>query len=153
MVVTGPEKQSDVTAFTFDQLGEAFGPGGAGSEADVLWLELGGRGHLGAADIVRAAEALHTAIGKLQDRQTLVVSIGGYEHDPRSLWDIPEARKFIRRVMRQAGITHWSQPAVKALNESSLALLLQCGVFPDHPFQVQITTEDNTTLHRYGRGR
>lgn len=136
-----------VKAHTFDKIGQVLTP-----DIDTVWMELGGRGHFAASDVVHASEALHTAIGKLTSTQTLILSIGGYDADPRELWAIPEALTFILRVMKQAGIMHWQHPAVRMLNESTLALLLKCGAFgTDHPFKVSIAPGKPVSFGRYER--
>lgn len=136
--MTGPDKPEppQVLAFTFEHLDRALDEFGA--EAGAVLIELGGRDHFFASDVVRASEVLHAAIRRLSPQQTLILSIGGYDQDPRELHEVSEVRRFLRRVLKHAGITHWSNPAVAMLNEESLALLLDCGVFgKDHPWTVE----------------
>lgn len=153
--MTGDDEKlpPEVLAFTFDELDRVMASP-AGGQADALVIELGGRGHFGASDVVRASEALHSAIGKLTERQTLILTIGGYDQDPRELWQVPKVVQFVRRVLKHAGVTHWSHPAVAMLNEETLALLVQCGVFgSDHPWTIRpVADRSGATLARYKGG-
>jgi hypothetical protein len=146
------KNKSWIVGASFNHLEELF-DSKEGQEANLIWLEIGSRRHLGAGDITRAAQAIHDTAKRLKPHQTLALTIGGYEYDPRELADIPEVTKFLRRTMQQAGISHWSHPLVKALNEVTLALLIDSGVFGnDHPYVVQRSKEDTTDIFtRYRR--
>lgn len=148
--MTTDDGKPEIIAATFDGIEAMMDT--YGDNAAALVMELGGRGHFWAADVVRASEALLAAIARLGAEQTLVLTIGGYDDDPRELYQVPDVIQFLRRVMKHAGITHWSHPAVRMLNEESLALLLQCGVFgKDHPWRVRQTEgrDPNTMLRRH----
>ena len=60
------------------------------------------------------------------------ISVGGYDNDPRELYDIPEAREYICRWARKAGLSDW-RVAIEVPwgKEWDLALLQLCGVFAD----------------------
>lgn len=147
--MTGPDKP-DVIGVTFDQLEEAMTE--LGADAALVVVELGTKGEFWASRVVRASEAMLTAIGRLQPQQTLALTIGGYEQDPRELPDVPDVVRFLRRVMKHADITSPNHPMVRMLNEETLALLLQCGVFGrDHPWTVQRVAErtEGMTMRRH----
>jgi hypothetical protein len=153
--MSSDDQKPDIVAATFDDLDDLL----THDDAPVLVIELGGRGHFRASDVVRAAEALSTAVGRLRDSQTLILTIGGYDTDKRELYEVPEVVRFLRRTVKAAGITHWSHPAVRMFNEETLALLLQCGVFgSDHPWRVQRTegrppVAETFRRHHSGGGR
>lgn len=137
--MTDPD-EPDVIGATFDQLEEAMTE--LGADPALVVMELGTKGEFWASRVVQASEALLTGIRRLQPQQTLALTIGGYEDDPRELPDLPEVAKFLRRVMKHAGIGSPNHPMVRMLNEETLALLLQCGVFGrDHPWTVQRVAE------------
>ena len=56
-----------------------------------------------------------------------VLSISGYDDDPRNLWEFDEVRKFVQQFARFAGINDVMDYS-KRLAEDSLALLAACGV-------------------------
>jgi hypothetical protein len=56
-----------------------------------------------------------------------VLSISGYDDDPRNLWEFDEVRKFVQQFARFAGINDVMDYSER-LAEDSLALLAACGV-------------------------
>jgi hypothetical protein len=63
---------------------------------------------------------------KIQPSTAIVLHFGGYDEDPRELWQIPEARDFIRRFCEKT-----QAHKHPALEPNSRNLLLLCGVEPD----------------------
>ena len=63
---------------------------------------------------------------------TILPAIGGYDRDPREIWEIPETRAYMRAWARHAGISDW-RIAMQVPWEGGLglALLQMCGVFAD----------------------
>jgi len=69
----------------------------------------------------------------------ILIMIGGFDEDPRSLWDIPEVVDYVQRFARAAGLHDWRSSLFNALDEETKALLLKCGAVQEpHPFKVVI---------------
>lgn len=65
--------------------------------------------------------------------------VHGFDADPRSLWDIPEAAAQIRRCARMMGWTGYNLPDQQLSNLTKL-LLIKCQCFgDDHPYTVKIS--------------
>ena len=100
----------------------------------VVVLEIGDPGRLSRRYAAEMARLIHHAAHQCPDA-TLVVTLGGFDDDPRSLWDIREARKFLKAWAAEAGIRDWWHPLVMRLSVGTIALLAKCGAFaPGHPF-------------------
>ena len=89
---------------------------------DVVVFTLGSPGYFTDADAARAAEA----IGRLGG-VPLHLTIGGYDDDPRDVFDIPEARNYVGRFVLWAlehGLDeHWN------LSDGSKHMLAVCAGF------------------------
>lgn len=68
----------------------------------------------------------------------IVLHLGGYDDDPRELWQIPEARDFIRRFAEKTKAHE--HPAVDPISRN---LLLACGADPDLKVSVDMITVDD----------
>ena len=63
---------------------------------------------------------------KIEPSTAIVIHLGGYDDDPRELWNIPEARDFIRRFCEKTQ-AH-KHPALEPMSRN---LLFACGADPD----------------------
>jgi hypothetical protein len=63
---------------------------------------------------------------KIKPSTAIVIHLGGYDEDPRELWQIPEARDFICRFCEKT-----QAHKHPALDPMSRNLLLLCGAEPD----------------------
>ncbi|MGY3615720.1 hypothetical protein [Bradyrhizobium sp. USDA 10063] len=63
---------------------------------------------------------------KIKPSTAIVLHLGGYDDDPRELWEIPQARDFIRRFAEKTKAHEHP-----ALDPQSRTLLLACGADPD----------------------
>ncbi|KRR21305.1 hypothetical protein CQ14_06560 [Bradyrhizobium lablabi] len=96
---------------------------------------------IGSADDL-SRKALATAVMswqalKVQPSTAITVHFGGYDEDPRELWQIPEAREFIRKfAVKTNAHKH------PALEPTSRALLLACGADPTKRVRVSMITEN-----------
>jgi hypothetical protein len=78
---------------------------------------------------------------KIKPSTAIVLHLGGYDQDPRELWQIPEARDFIRRFGEKT-----EAHKHPALDPNSRNLLLLCGVEPDlHVEAIMIPAEQSTS--------
>ena len=77
--------------------------------------------------------------------------VGGYDHDPRSLWDIPEAAAFVRAFAQGTGLNDakyarrifMSTPERREFSESCLAVLKMCQAFTKNVDNVTVKIVDD----------
>lgn len=107
---------------------------------DTVMLCIGGKGHMGAEelrDMARAVAMVHESY----PCAPIMLTVDGYDDDPRSLWDIPEAAQYVRRFAMASGLHNWRGPLFAALDDPSRALLIACGAIDEpHPYEVDIQT-------------
>ena len=106
---------------------------------DLIGLEIGVRDKLTEANARLGATAFRLARQRYP-RTALMISIGGYDKDPRDLWEIPEVRAYLRSWAQFAGIADWRDAMqVNWLENHGLATLQLCGVFADDsPIRVNL---------------
>jgi hypothetical protein len=63
--------------------------------ADYLALTIGHAGRLGAKDLRKAIKNGLLIIHRISPLTAIDIGIGGYDDDPREIWEIPEARRFV----------------------------------------------------------
>jgi hypothetical protein len=63
----------------------------------VVFLEVGVKGELTPERASRAASAI-SLVKITQPEAQITVMIGGFDNDPRELWDIPEAAAWVRQL-------------------------------------------------------
>jgi hypothetical protein len=89
---------------------------------DVALIEIGHRKHLGDpllfAESVKAWKSVQSQPGL----RHVVFAVGGYDQDPRDLWDIPEVAEYVFHWMMSADI----QPNDQRVHPDSLGLLQAC---------------------------
>ena len=104
---------------------------------DHILCEIGDRNNLTVADAIKAGQGLRNVI--VNTHGAMAIMVGGYDDDPRPLFQIPEVVDYVQKVMIEAGIRHWTHLAVVRLGQATLVLLVLCGVFgEDHPFTAVI---------------
>jgi hypothetical protein len=99
---------------------------------NIIFIEIGGKNHLSLLNRKEAAAAFRLARVK-HPRARIGFTLGGYDDDPREIYDIPEARDYIRQWAHDAGLSRW-QDAIKVPWEESLdnlGVLQLCGTFTD----------------------
>jgi hypothetical protein len=93
---------------------------------DVVIHELGTKGDLG-PERARKVAGEFCAVLALQPDAEHRLAIGGFDTDPRELWDIPEARAFVHRF---AGWVALKRPGIRftdwKLDQPSLSLVAIC---------------------------
>lgn len=108
---------------------------------DAIFMEIGSKGNFSTLDRKKAATAFRLARVRYPNA-TVGFMIGGYDDDPREIYDIPEAREYIRLWAIDAGLTDWRE-AVKVRWEPNycIGILQLCGVFADDsPIKVNTPT-------------
>lgn len=101
----------------------------------VLFFSIGSRDDLSRKALAYAVMSWRAL--EVKPTTAITLHFGGYDDDPRELWQIPEAREFIRKFGVKTN-AHKSP----ALEPISRALLLACGVDPTkHVFVDMITKE------------
>lgn len=107
-----------------------------GWDAIICTICEGGRTSDELAD--QAGRWLATVAAK-EPHGPLVLRMEGFDDDPRSLWDIPEAKSYLLRCVRAAGLTDWRSPLTRRMSRGSLVLLAMCGALgEDSPYVVTI---------------
>lgn len=87
--------------------------------------EIGGKGEFSDAGAKQAAADFVGARKTLPNAEHMIV-VGGYDDDPRSLWDIPEARDYVRRFVLYVQLADIRPLADWKLNQPSIALVAMC---------------------------
>jgi hypothetical protein len=99
-------------------------------------VEIGARGQLVAEWAEDAARATVLALRVVAPGR-LSWAIGGYDDEPRELWEIPEVAAHVRLVAELVGITD-GHNVPDAFSEETIAILALCGTWgSDHPFTVK----------------
>ena len=70
----------------------------------------------------------------------VMLSISGYDDDPRGLWEFEEVRRFVQQFARFAGI---NDAMNERLEDDSMAMLATCGV----PCSAVVIEPPRTTVH------
>jgi hypothetical protein len=105
-------------------------------DVGTIAIELGSRGRL-TEHYAREAAGTFRQIRSHHPRVPIALSIGGYDDDPRELWQVPEVCRFVQWWARFAGISDWPVAVTIPWKRSDRDLfwLAQCGAFgDDHPF-------------------
>lgn len=104
-------------------------------------IQCGGPGEMGPRFASETAVATRLAL-ELYPAAVIGWWMPGYDNDPRSLWEIPEAKEQIRLT---ASLTGWDDAyrlPLKNMTHSLIVLLVMCGVWGSkHPFTVNVTTD------------
>jgi hypothetical protein len=79
---------------------------------------------------------------KIKPSTAIVIHVGGYDEDPRELWQIPEARDFICRFCEKT-----QAHKHPALDPMSRNLLLLCGAEPDLQFGAIMIPAEESNRH------
>lgn len=105
-------------------------------ELNIVVIEIGGKNHLSEGILRKMALGPAMTHARYPEAK-IALSIGGYDDDPRELWQIPEAVEYIRRFTAQAGLRDWHSSLFRALDELTIGLLVMCdAVDKPHPYVV-----------------
>ena len=85
------QENPEILVMTFEQMAERI----PGVDPDFIHAEIGGRGDLTPEKLAIAAAGISNA-AKNYPTPKIMLSIGGYDQDPRDLWEIPEVRAYVR---------------------------------------------------------
>lgn len=104
---------------------------------DAILCELGDKLHLSEAEAHKAGRDLLNMM--LNSEGPVSLMIGGYDDDPRSLWEIPEVAQYLRWAVAAAHLQDWTSPLFQRLREPTMALLVQCDAIDrPHPYRAEI---------------
>jgi hypothetical protein len=95
----------------------------------VICFCIGGRGDLNREEAKRAAKSWLEHI-KRYPKARFVIHLAGYDDDPRDIWEIDEAARYVRRWARLAGLDDIDVAGAR-LDDRALAWLGACGAFGD----------------------
>jgi hypothetical protein len=110
---------------------------GLPEDPDLVVVQIGEPGHMDEPALYEAI-AVFILAAERYPRAELAVTIGGFDQDPRSVWDIPEAAARFRAFARGTFPSAYD-PLVGRLETSTIATFVKCGAWPVHPFIVEIT--------------
>lgn len=110
-------------------------------EPDVIHQMLGTRGELTRQAAKAAAKAWKDLLQRAP-KAYVMLSIAGYDDDPRALWEFDEVKKFVQQFARFAGIDEVTDYRER-LSDDTVALLAACGV----PCAVEVHLPPKTIQH------
>ncbi len=103
-----------------------------------IGIEVGDREHLD-EETLREMKLAPAMAHAAHPEASIAILVGGFDRDPRPLWEIPEAAEYVRRFAAAAGLDDWSTDLFKALCQDTIAMLVKCdAVREPHPFTVVI---------------
>jgi hypothetical protein len=97
---------------------------------EMAGILIGERGKLNRTAAKQGAR-LFRQIAAAQPTGVLHPNIGGYEDDPRGLWEIPEACRYLCRWAQFAGIESTADADRFRIDVNMCGVLAKCGVFED----------------------
>jgi hypothetical protein len=109
------------------------------TEPDLIWQIIGERGKLTRREAKMAARKWEEML-VCAPAARVMLSISGYDDDPRGLYEFGEVRTFVQLFARFAGI---DDAANSRLEEDSAFLLAMCGV----PCSAVVIGPPRTTVH------
>jgi len=119
-----------------------------------VFIEIGGRDNL-TRQVIEEVRTAPLLAARAQPGRPIVLMVGGYDDDPRELWDIPEAAAHIRAYAVSSGLADWRSPLFRCLAEEAIGLLVACrALYEPHPYRANMGTtraDDLRTLERFHR--
>jgi hypothetical protein len=103
----------------------------------MLAFSIGSKGEMDRRAMAAAVLAWRAL--KIEKNTAIVMHFGGYDDDPRELWEIPEVRRFVQKFCAKTNAHEHPQVEPQSRN-----WLLACGADPLRPVIVnQITAEQS----------
>jgi len=91
--------------------------------------EIGRKGELSPEGARRAAMEF-VASRNLTSHAEHMLAVGGYDEDPRALWDIPEAAAFVKEFVGWVALIDRNRPLLDwKLDQASMGLVAMCCGF------------------------
>lgn len=104
---------------------------------DTAIIQIGGKGSLTDKTLRKMAPAVRKILAHSPGAEVML-SIDGYDDDPRELYEIPETRDYLRRYARASGLHDWTGPLFQALDESTKGLLIAAdAIDKPHPYRTE----------------
>jgi hypothetical protein len=119
-----------VSLRTFDDLGGYDETLPVDGDRTVLVLTIGLRGELRNMQAHEAAKAWQALLARYP-KAIIMLSVAGYDDDRREIWEIPEARDYVCRWAKLAGLDHSAAAMTSPLDRDAVGLLAKCGAFSD----------------------
>jgi hypothetical protein len=128
-------RSADVVLVPQDLTGEIVGDADVMHNVGSVVIMLGTRGHLTEQYAREAADSFRQMRARLPKAE-IALTVGGYDDDPRELFQVPEVCRFVQFWAGVAGVSGWRiAETIPWHSSDDLALLVRCGVFgDDHPF-------------------
>jgi hypothetical protein len=118
----------------------------------LIHVTIGERGNLTKGEARLAASMWHAAI-KRYPKGIFVLNLLGYNEDPREIWDIAEAARYVRWWARFADMNEIENAAGflglpgTSLDGVGVAFLAACGVFGDEAKRAALAKHKPMTAH------
>ena len=107
----------------------------------LVIVAFGGKGHLDDATL-RHMSGAPAMVHARHPGASIELTMDGYDDDPRSLWDIPEAAAYVRRYAKAAKLTDWRSSLFQALEETTKGMLIACdAIDKPHPYTLNIVPD------------
>jgi hypothetical protein len=100
------------------------------SENDLVWMTIGKRDALTPQEAERMGACWREEVQR-NPHAEFMITIDGYDDDPRELWQIPEVTNYVRQWAAAAGMQ--AATAQRLLGDQGYAFLGLCGVFGAPP--------------------
>lgn len=101
----------------------------------LMTFSLGTGPHFNRKDLAVAVMSWRALV--FMPSTAVMIHVGGYDQDPRELWQIPEAREFIRKFCEKTKAHE--NPAIDPM---SRALLLACGADPNRYVDIKMISRE-----------
>lgn len=130
----------------------------AGGAGTLIPVHIGMRGHLSERCAREAAETWCEAT-RCYPKALFMIVVLGYAEDPREIWEVPEAARYVRWWAKFAGMDdydaadHWVGPSSiigrsgRAHATAGLGFLAGCGVFGDEIKRQTLAGSPPTSAH------
>jgi hypothetical protein len=128
------------------------GTGTADRPPDVIFQVIGERGRLSKKE-ARASAELWRDLVQQNPRALFIISVLGYDDDPRDIWEFPDAVRYVGWWARYAGMDNFEtakrllEPLPGREHSSALGFLAACGVFGEEAKRVALNDWSPTVAH------
>jgi hypothetical protein len=100
------------------------------SRSDIVGILIGQRGKL-TPDAAEQGARLFKDVAAQHPQADLHPHVGGFDDDPRGLWEIPEVRAYLCRWAELVGIERADDAEDLRIEINTCAVLAKCGAYED----------------------
>ena len=96
---------------------------------DLAFMEIGRRGALTFSDVAKAVDAWKGFRRQWGSQFQTRICIGGYDDDPREIWEIPEAARAVRLFASLIGAVNLDTTIRLKVHVDTIKLFTACQTF------------------------